>query len=331
MRWLALVGMVAGCASAPELELVTSEGPLDLSGSERSWVFSDDVAYLNEDARQSIDIYYDVDAAEPLPLVIYLHGGAFVGGEKEHAFEYAEELVRTLMVDGYAVASVGYRLFDEVDTEGVLKPMNDARYALQFLRYYSESFNIDPDRVVLYGVSAGAGTAAWLNFTDDMADPDADDPVLGESTRPQGALLIETQGTYDIGRWGTDIFIDYNLNIMGAAAALGLEQMLMNFYGMSTLDAFESEEILDYRAEVDLLSLYTADDAPIFVSNVFSENVGPIDFNNFDLFHHPNHARELMERGEEIGAEQVVYIPKLDVEDPSGPTGLDFIHDRIGE
>ena len=39
-------------------------------------------------------------------------------------------------------------------------------------------WGIDPERIALYGDSAGAGMSVWIGLQDDMADPDNTDPVL---------------------------------------------------------------------------------------------------------------------------------------------------------
>jgi acetyl esterase/lipase len=77
-----------------------------------------------------------------------------------------------------AYASIDYRLLQELDTEGVIKPLSDSTRCVQFIRYHAEQLNVDPERIILMGGSAGAGTSLWIGFNDDMADPDSDDPVL---------------------------------------------------------------------------------------------------------------------------------------------------------
>ena len=45
----------------------------------------------------------------------------------------------------------------------------------------------------------------WIGFQDEMADPQNSDPVLRESTRVDAIGALETQATYDLVRWETEI------------------------------------------------------------------------------------------------------------------------------
>ena len=54
---------------------------------------------------------------------------------------------------------------------------------MQFLKHNAADFNIDPTKVAMYGVSAGAVSSLWLAYSPDMADVNAaDDSIAGEST-----------------------------------------------------------------------------------------------------------------------------------------------------
>ena len=62
-------------------------------------------------------------------------------------------------------------------------------------RFNAEKYNIDKTRIACTGGSAGAGTALWLAFSDEMAEPENPDPVLRESTRLTCAGAFATQST----------------------------------------------------------------------------------------------------------------------------------------
>jgi len=324
MRAIAMTLLLAACA-APETEINYGEPPI-----ETSYSFAQNQAYGDAE-RQVLDIFFDESASEPLPLVIYIHGGAFVVGEKEYLYdENSMVLVESLLDQGVAVANFSYRLMDEIETVGVHKSLYDTAHALQYLRYYAKTFNIDPDRIAIYGHSAGAGAAMWLGAHDDLADKTSDDPVRRMSTRISGFAALETQATYDIQRWVDDVFLEYNLDVLGAAALFGLEQMLQNFYGLESLDDFDNPDIVAYREDVDLMGLMDASDPPMFVRNQMSDLVAPWeDISRFDLFHHPFHAREAIDAGKAAGMDVVGYVPKMDIEDPSGITLEEFLLDVL--
>jgi len=123
----------------------------------------------------------------------------------------ARNEIRDVLAGGASYATINYRLLEEVDDEGIIKSMSDCRRCLQFLRYHHEQLNIDPERIALYGSSAGSGACLWLAFNDDLADPDADDPVLRASTRVNVIGLKATQASYDFYRWETDVFVTLGL------------------------------------------------------------------------------------------------------------------------
>ena len=75
--------------------------------------------------------------------------------------------------------------------------MHDAARALQFVRKKASEWNFDPERIGLSGGSAGACTALWLAFHDDLADPSAADPISRESTRPMCVAVEVAQTTLD--------------------------------------------------------------------------------------------------------------------------------------
>ncbi len=303
------------------LGLDYSESPIELSGI--SARFAADVAYDNQ-AQTQFDIFLP-EASERTGLVIYLHGGGFTSGDKSAIYQDARpDEIRESLSQGVAFASVNYRLLDAVDADGVLKPLGDSRRALQFIRHYATDLNIDPDRIAVYGDSAGAGTSLWLAFHDDMADPFSTDPILRQSTRIAAVGAIETQASYDIFRWESDVFSDYGITVDALRLASPiLSERLLSFYGASSADDLQSDEVIAYRADVDLLNLMSVDDPAMWLRNSEQALAFPVSVGQ--LFHHPYHARELKEQADAIGLSNVSYIPQIGVSDPSGEEVMSFM------
>jgi len=304
------------------IELSATPAPFELGSIDAG--FYEGISYGPFD-ENLFDIYIPA-ADSPTPLLIWIHGGGFTGGSRDTTG--LQDLVVSLLAEGVAVASIDYRLLQSPDPVGVIKPLSDSARALQFIRYHASQLNIDRDNVILAGGSAGAGTALWIAFSDEMADPDNDDPVLQFSTRVTAAIAIETQGTYDIDKWSTVVFEEYELDLLMLADALGLSQRLLDFYGITDVEDFDSAEVLDYRARVDMLDLMDIEDPPFYAANVFEDDVAP--FSVGVAFHHANHALVLHERAEEIGLENVSYMPVLGIEDPSGEDQVDFAIRQFG-
>ncbi|GEO84213.1 MULTISPECIES: alpha/beta hydrolase [Alphaproteobacteria] len=145
------------------------------------------IAYGNDHAQQ-LDFY----AAEPgsalAPLVVFIHGGAWQGGDKATATGDKAAYFHAL---GYAFAAINYRLLPEV---GVEQEATDVATALAFLRAKAPSLGVDPGRIALVGHSAGAHLAALV----------ATDPVyLGTANVPLTAIRAVSLldgAAYDIPR-----------------------------------------------------------------------------------------------------------------------------------
>ncbi len=253
---------------------------------------------------------------EPTPLVIYIHGGGFVGGDKSKYYP-SPDLVRFLDA-GVSVAVINYRFMSEAPY-GILASLNDSKRFLQFIRYHSSKYNIDKKRIACSGGSAGAGTSLWLAFSDDMADPDSADPVLRESTRISCAGAFDTQSTYDIFKWD---------EIFGVPLAEASEQIIsiaraFGFKSASKADLMGASEI---RNNLDFLSKMDKNDPPVFI---FNKHKAVIPQNQDDLNHHPFHAKALKEQAEKVGLEAVVYAPEIGIVDASGKDLVEFFLEKF--
>jgi acetyl esterase/lipase len=128
---------------------------------------------------------------QPTPLVLYIHGGGFRGGDKS---SLSPGLLKNCLDAGYSVAAINYRL---TNTAPAPAAYLDCGRALQFLRANAQKWNLDKTLVASTGGSAGAGTSLWLAFHDDLADPRSQDPVARESTRLTCVVVDNGQSSYD--------------------------------------------------------------------------------------------------------------------------------------
>ncbi|MEM9930588.1 MAG: T9SS type A sorting domain-containing protein [Bacteroidota bacterium] len=257
-------------------------------------VYALDVNYDELDVNRQAFHLFLPDTSGTYPLVVFIHGGGFTGGGRDVVLDNPERIgdIKYFLERGVAFASIGYRVLatNGPDTEGVIKSLSDAKRALQFLRYYATDLHLSPEQFALYGTSAGAGTGLWLGLRSDMADPEATDPVLRESTRVCAVAAGGSQSTYDLYRWETDVYNDFdgqgtNFTLDSIVELLTFERA-SNFYGGldSTYQIIHDEALIQYRQDVDMLYHMSADDPPIYVvSN--SVAVHP----SQDLFHHSFH------------------------------------------
>lgn len=122
-----------------------------------------------------------------LPLVMWIHGGGFYEGTR--AFSPFSPLTK----DGYAVASITYRLMQKAIFPAQI---HDAKAALRWLRANAGRFNIDPARIAVIGESAGAHLGNLIGTSADVPELEGDEGVTGVSTRV--AAVISLCGPGDI-------------------------------------------------------------------------------------------------------------------------------------
>jgi para-nitrobenzyl esterase len=280
----------------PILELTFSELPTGVNVEGLRFV--DNIKY-GEDERQRFDFYMP-ESDTPTGLVMFYHGGGFRAGHESDVLTKLGADGLAMLEQGYAIASSTYRLLDGTHNDGVMRCLSDATYALQFVRYYAHSLNIDPENVVLAGTSAGASTSLWIGLQDDMADPEAIDPIKQQSTRVKAIAIDNTQSTLDIKRWQDDetILNEFNLTNEQALTLGGGAIGALHFFGIETteanladpLAAWEDPEIIEYRQSVDMLDFFTSDDPELFVDN---KSIITIPTNTNTYLHHSYHARAL--------------------------------------
>jgi len=109
-----------------------------------------------------LDLYLPAGTNEPVPLVIWVHGGGWRNGNKSGIKNASGALKR-----GYALASVSYRLSGEAIFPAAIE---DCKAAVSFLRLNAKKNRIDPDRFGVWGSSAGAHLVALLGVTNDVDD-----------------------------------------------------------------------------------------------------------------------------------------------------------------
>ncbi len=265
--------------------------------------------------RNNFDIWL-ADSKKPTPLVIYIHGGGFVGGDKSKYYS-SEDMIRFLHA-GVSVAVINYRFMTE-KPYGILASMNDSKRCLQYIRHNAKKYNIDKNRIACSGGSAGAGTSLWLAFSDDMADPKNEDPVLREPTRLTCAGAFATQSTYDVPRWN---------DIIGLPENNSPERLLeiALVFGFKTAERLKLPEAEYIRKELDFLEKMDKNASPFFV---FNKQKGGTPTNQDELNHHPNHAKALLEKAKKVGAEAIVYAPEIGISDPSGKDLVGFFLEKF--
>ena len=121
-----------------------------------------DLRYADASPVQTLDVYLPDQGEAPRPLVVIIHGGGFMIGDKREDIT----AIPALLGRGYAIASTGYRLSGEAAFPAAVQ---DCKAALRWLRVHAGDYGFDPTRIALWGASAGGHLASLLGTTGDQA------------------------------------------------------------------------------------------------------------------------------------------------------------------
>lgn len=96
----------------------------------------------------------------PTPLVVYIHGGGWQVGDRDEVERNGDvrSVAQGLIDRGIAVASVQYR-FAADGNNRMRDGIADVKDAIRFMNRHSDIYNIDPDNIATFGISAGAHMA----------------------------------------------------------------------------------------------------------------------------------------------------------------------------
>jgi len=232
--------------------------------------------------KQTVLDFWKAEGDGPRPLMVYIHGGGWIGGTKRTN----PATVQQFLDKGISYASIEYRL---TGIASLPAPVHDAARGIQFLRSKAAEWNIRKDRIALTGGSAGACTSMWILLHDDLADPKSDDPVLRESTRVSAAAVAGGQTSIDpkvIEGWLGPNVLKHNMINM----AVGERTIA------GALKNYKKHEAL-YK-EFSPYNHLTADDPPLFMTygndmTLPSKNAG-------HGIHHPVYGVKMKEKADAL-------------------------------
>src|SRR5262249_44838326 len=131
-------------------------------------------------ARQRLDLYVPAKADTPLPVIVWVHGGAWLGGGKGGGGPAVP-----LVGKGYAVASINYRLSQHAVFPAQIE---DCKAAIRWLRANAKTYNLNPERIGVWGASAGGHLVALLGTSGDALDREGKGGNADQSSRVQAAV-----------------------------------------------------------------------------------------------------------------------------------------------
>ncbi len=157
-----------------------------------------DVEYAKAgDVSLKLDIYRPkAESAKPRPLIVWIHGGGWQGGNKSSGMR----LVAPFVASGdYVGASVGYRLTGVAQWPAQIY---DCKAAIRYLRANATKLGVDPNKIGVWGGSAGGHLVALLGTSGDVAELEGNLGTTGVSSRVN--CVIDYFGPADFLMFGVD-------------------------------------------------------------------------------------------------------------------------------
>ena len=135
------------------------------------------------------------DTRTPAPLVVYVHGGGFMFGDRRYLPETVrpDAVFEELVAAGLAVATIDYRHALEAPFPAQL---HDAKAAVRYLRAHADVLGIDTTRIGIWGESAGGHIAALVGLTAHRPDLEGTHGVVGPSSAVD--VVVDWYGPADL-------------------------------------------------------------------------------------------------------------------------------------
>jgi acetyl esterase/lipase len=148
----------------------------------RALIEERDIRYgMGGDVPLLLDILRPTGTTGPRPAVIYVHGGGWGNGER---WSNPNEL---LAMAGFVTASISYRFRQQAIFPAQI---HDVKAAIRFLRANAENYGLDPDRIGIWGHSAGGQLAALAGTSGNVPGLEGESGSAGYSSRVQAVVPI---------------------------------------------------------------------------------------------------------------------------------------------
>ena len=135
-----------------------------------------------------LDVYYSPDNHTPKPAVLWMHGGAFMAGNSRmsiSSFGPFDKVLAGIAARGYVVVGVNYRLSSEAKFPAAVQ---DVKAAVQWVRANAAKYDIDPNRIALWGESAGAYLAVEAGLSCSVKELEATGSKTKQSSCVQAVI-----------------------------------------------------------------------------------------------------------------------------------------------
>ena len=145
--------------------------------------------YINGKSLQ-LDLYKSQDQKKTAPLLVFIHGGGWSGGERADYLVYLLAFAKK----GYVTATVSYRLLKDAPYPACAEDITDA---VQWLYKNGNNYGYDPNRIALIGGSAGAHLALLAAYEWNNAKTNTDS-IFVCSNRHRIKAVVDIYGPTDL-------------------------------------------------------------------------------------------------------------------------------------
>lgn len=223
-----------------------------------------DLAYATLSEAQKLDLYLPTTGSGPFPLVIMVHGGGFMMGDKADGAGLTG--VDQLLAAGYAVASINYRLSGEATYPAQI---HDAKAAVRFLRFNAAQYQLNPEKFGAWGASAGGNLAALLGTTCGVAELEGAE--LGNADQSSCVQAV-------VDWFGPIDFLKMDEQFAGTSCPANHNEANSP---ESKLVGAAIQTVPDRVATTNPMNYISADDAPFFIQNGTDDcNIPPVQNKN---------------------------------------------------
>jgi len=303
-----------------------------------------DVPY-GEHGRNKFDLYLP-RSEQPVPLVIYFHGGDFITGDKS---DFGTLDVRQLTGAGIAVASIDYRLAREAAFPACF---DDAAYALQYIRFHAEHFGIDPKRIAVHGEDAGGNLALYLALHEDLAqtftereredlERDARRALAREEPPLPPTQEQEGEQTTPPPTWRNPGIFETSTRVLGVVARHPLasfdprywrennlplnqhERKLPVYLDTPELEPFDLPDLIELVGQISPVDLASTDDPPVLLMSQYPELTIEETTSWTIMAHHPVQIQKIGEALKSAGSNVTIRYREM-IDDP-GTRSTEFL------
>lgn len=223
----------------------------------RKWL---DIPYAGLLEREKLDIYLPEPGDGPFPVIVWLHGGAWVWGYKN------DQQLNTVLEGlryGYAVISAGYSLSNEAEFPTQVR---EVKAAIRWIKANGVKYSLDTEKIALFGASAGGHLAALAGTSAEIAD--LEDLSMGN---PQYSSKVQA-----VAVWCAPV--DF-LSLDDQFRDAGIQDPLEHNTEDSFVSLYMGDRIANIKEKVEAANamLYiTADTPPFYIQHGLEDSQVPV-------------------------------------------------------